>query len=323
MNDSRRFGRPEGSGHSPDVNIRPPASVIEAIADGLSLVLVYPIVVLIPLLVEASLWSGVTISPESFLQRWSDVREAAETLGFDTDIAPVLAIGLPSVLKSTDRADVFSIWSATELSPDSWQLALATIVGLALTSSMLAMIFRVPMAVIIRNERRSPSQVARAVGVAWLRLLALVALIAATIVLIASPLLVVSAFFLVAGLNVAPLVVATLIVPAIAAAIYLTFTPDAIVLSEVGPIQAAYLSFNVVRRNFWPTLGLLGSVLLISEGLSVLWRSQIDTPFGLLIGVLGNAFVGAGLALAAMRFYADRLRIWRPEFAGSDRSLDL
>ena len=41
----------------------------------------------------------------------------------------------------------------------------------------------------------------------------------------------------------------------------------------------------------------------------------METPFGLLVGVLGNAFVGAGLALAAMRFYDDRLRRWRPEMA--------
>ncbi len=322
MNDFRRSGRPVGSDRTPQVAIRPATGVIETIADGLSLVLVYPIVALIPLLVEAGLWSGITISPGALFGRWSDLRSAAETLGYETDVAPIVAVGIPSVLSSTDRAEAFSIWPATELSPDSWQLAFVTIVGLALVSSMLAMIFRVPMALIVRNERRSPRQVAWAMGIAWIRLLALVALIAATIVLIAGPLLVVSAFFLIVGFNVAPLVVAALSVPAIAALIYLTFTPDAIVLSEVGPIRAAYLSFNVVRRNFWPTLGLLGSVLLISEGLSVLWRSQIDTPIGLLIGVLGNAFVGAGLALAAMRFYDDRLRVWQPDFAGPPRLVD-
>ena len=106
-----------------------------------------------------------------------------------------------------------------------------------------------------------------------------------------------------------------MVIPATAAVIYFMFTPDAIVLTEVGPLRAAYLSFNVVRRNFWPALGLMGSFLLISEGLSVLWRSQMETPIGLLVGVLGNAFVGAGLAFAAMRFYDDRLRRWRPEMA--------
>jgi hypothetical protein len=171
------------------------------------------------------------------------------------------------------------------------------------------------MAMVIRAERRSPAQIARATAIAWLRLLGLFALVIGTIVLVASPILVGAVLFLIAGLDVMPLVGAALVIPATAAAIYLMFTPDAIVLTEVGPLRAAYLSFNVVRRNFWPALGLLGSVLLISEGLSVLWRSQMETPFGLLVGVLGNAFVGAGLALAAMRFYDDRLRQWRPEMA--------
>ncbi len=228
---------------------------------------------------------------------------------------PLAAVGVPSLLKSVSHDDVFTIWSGTKYAPKSWELAAATVIALGLASTLLGTIFRIPMAMVIRAERRSPAQIARATAIAWLRLLGLFALVIGTIVLLASPILVGGVLFLFAGLDVMPLVGAALVIPATAAAIYLMFTPDAIVLTEVGPLRAAYLSFNVVRRNFWPAIGLLGSVLLISEGLSVLWRSQMETPFGLLVGVLGNAFVGAGLALAAMRFYDDRLRQWRPEMA--------
>jgi len=289
--------------------------VIETIADGLSLVLTHPLVALMPLVIDLALWSGLSISPEALLRRWADLQSTAESLGFESNVLPLAALGVPSLLKAVSHDNVYTIWSGTNLVPESWQLAAITVGVLAFGSTLLGTMFCVPLALVIRAEYRSPGQIVRATGIAWVRLLGLIALAIGTVVLVASPILVGSALLLVAGLNVMPLVGAALVVPVAAAAVYLMFTPDAIVLTEVGPLRAAYLSFNVVRRNFWPALGLLGSVLLISEGLSVLWRSQMETPFGLLVGVLGNAFVGAGLALAAMRFYDDRLRRWLPEMA--------
>lgn len=312
MNTPRGPGRPVGSSAQRIPAPAPVLGVIETLADSLSLVLVYPMVALLPLLIDLGYWSGVTISPESLLARFSGLRDVAQTLGMGEDIAPILAASMPSLLNG-HREDVFAAWSTTELSPGSWQTALMTVVALVLASSVLAVLFRVPLALVVRHDQRSPSAFARAIGLAWVRLLGLVALMLGIAVLVASPLLVVTAFFLIVGINIAPLLVAGLSIPAIAAAVYLAFTPDAIVVSEVGPLRAIYLSFNVVRRNFWATIALLASVVLISEGLRVLWLSQVDTPIGLLIGVLGNAFVGTGLALAAMQFYSDRLRRWLPE----------
>lgn len=295
---------PQGSGVDHPTT-RPPG-VIETIADGMSLALSHPIVLLVPLLIDGGLWSGAAISPGSLLDRWNGPRRAAETLGFDGDIVRVAAIGSPSLLESVDRGDVFRAWPGIGFEPATWQSTLLALVGLGVASSVLAMAFRVPLAVVIRDETRTPREAIRSIGVAWVRFVGLIGLILGVTALVISPLLVIGAFLSVAGVDVVPLLTAVFSVPAIGAAIYLAFTPDAIVLSEVGPFRAMYLSFNVVRRNFWPTLGLLGTMLLISEGLGVLWRAQIETPIGLLIGVLGNAIVGAGLALAAMRFYSDR-----------------
>lgn len=310
-----RDQRPTRLGVQRSASAAPVAGVIETIADGLSLVLAYPLVALVPLSIDLALWSGVRISPEALWRRWSELRSTADSLGYASDVLPLAALGIPSLLKTVSHDDVFSIWSGTRLVPGSWQLAAFTVMTLALASTLLGTFFRVPLALVIRADHPTPVQVARAIGIAWVRMLGLLALVVGTIVLVVSPVLIGAAMFLVAGVNLMPFVGAALVISATAAAIYLMFTPEAIVLTEVGPLRAAYLSFNVVRRNFWPALGLLGSVLLISEGLSVLWRSQIETPFGLLVGILGNAFVGAGLALAAMRFYDDRLRQWRPDMA--------
>lgn len=291
------------------------SGVIESIADGLSLALTYPLVLLLPIGVDIVLWSGITISPAALLQRFPKLDDAADSLGYSADVLPLAALGVPSMLSGAERGQAFEPWSRMTVTPGAWQASALTIAGLVLVSTMLGTMFRVPLAMVIRSRGRSASELGAALLVAWLRLLGLFALVAASIVLFASPVLIGGAIFLAFGVNVLPLISSALIIPAIAAAIYLMFTPEAIVLTEVGPLRAAYLSFNVVRRNFWPTIGFLGSVLLITEGLSVLWRSQIGTPIGLLIGTLGNAFIGAGLGLATMRFYDDRLRRWRPELS--------
>lgn len=291
----------------------PVLGVVESIAEGLSLVLAYPLVILVPLAVDVGLWSGFSISPAALLQRFAAVGDAADALGYSNDVLPLVALGLPSLLSTVEPGRAFEPWSRTTLEPGAWQATALTIAALVLASTLLGTIFRIPLAVVIRFRERSPRQLVVATGVAWFRLLGLFAIVAASIVLIASPMLIGGAIFLAIGIDVMPLITAALVIPGIAAAVYLMFTPEAIVLTEVGPLRAAYLSFNVVRRNFWPAIGLLASVLLITEGLSVLWRSNVGTPIGLLIGMLGNAFIGAGLGLAAMRFYDDRLRRWRPD----------
>jgi len=310
MSTPRHSAQPKDSSNQANPTAQPVPSVIDTIADGLSLALTFPIVLLVPVLVDAAFWSGVSISPNPLFARWPDLRDSADTLGWGADVLPIVALGLPSLLSSVNSNDVFASSSSTVLTPGSWQLTVASIVGAALASTALTIIFRLPLALVVRKDRQSPREFAAAIGLACIRLIGVFALILGAILLIVSPLLVVSALLLVVGLNIAPFVVAVISIPAIAAAIYLTFTPDAIVLGNVGPLRAIYLSFNVVRRNFWATLSFIGSVILISEGLGVLWRAQISTPIGLLIGVLGNAFIGAGLGLAAMRFYSTRLDQW-------------
>ena len=235
----------------------PVPGVIETIADGLSLVLVYPLVALVPLAIDLALWSGLSISPEALLRRWADIQSTADSLGFESNVLPLAALGVPSLLKAVSHDDVYTIWSGTNLVPESWQLAAVTVgsriridvAGHDLSSSARSWSSGPstdhPGKLPGRRDRLVPAARPPRAGdwdgcpgrqsdsggqcsVSRCR-----------------P-------------HVMPLVGAALVVPAAAAAIYLMFTPDAIVLTEVGPLRAAYLSFNVVRRNFWPALGTPG-----------------------------------------------------------------
>jgi hypothetical protein len=93
--------------------------------------------------------------------------------------------------------------------------------------------------------------------------------------------------------------------------IYIGFYPEAIVVGGQGPLRAIYTSFNVVRRNFWGTLGFLAISLIISLGSGVIWHRLVGTTAGLIVAIVGSAYIGSGLLAARMAFFRERLRRWQ------------
>ena len=93
------------------------------------------------------------------------------------------------------------------------------------------------------------------------------------------------------------------------AGIYLFFVPEALFVSLVGPLQAVKRSVAVVRGSFWSTVGLIVLSWLLLAGLGQVWRlaaERLASPWGVGLGVLGNAYIGSGLIAAAMTFYYQR-----------------
>ncbi|MBK9943108.1 MAG: hypothetical protein IPP13_15990 [Kouleothrix sp.] len=93
--------------------------------------------------------------------------------------------------------------------------------------------------------------------------------------------------------------------------IYIGFMREAIVMSGLGPLRAIYASFNVVRRNIWATLGFLLLSLIIRLGSGVIWHSLVNSRVGVIIAIIGSAYIGSGLVAARMAFYRERLRRWQ------------
>jgi hypothetical protein len=284
--------------------------VIETIATGLSLALVYPLLALLPLLNDALVWSGLHIAPAA-LDEGSLGRDFLESMGLADDLLLVLGFFVPSLLAWIDRDRLFTSGDGLVWSLDSTWLVLLVGFGLLLAVGLAHALFKVPIAYVLRHEAMSPVHLIRSVALTWLRLIGLGALVAGVLTLLTLPVAVAGGLLYLMGVNAAPLIVLAIFLPVVVAAIFLVFASDAIAYSEIGPFRACYLSFNVVRRNFWPVLGLVGSITLISRGLPALWLSQAEHPIGLLIGVFCNALMAAGLAAASMQFYADRLGRWQ------------
>jgi hypothetical protein len=91
--------------------------------------------------------------------------------------------------------------------------------------------------------------------------------------------------------------------------IYVGFTNEAIAMQDLGPLQAIRVSVNLVRREFWSTVGFLAlSSFLIPSGSNIIWQSVAESPIGLIAAVFGSAYIGSGLAAARMAFVREHMR---------------
>lgn len=291
--------------------------VIDAIADGLSIVLGRPLLMTVPLLLDLYYWLGWKMTASAVtnpLQRWiaeQDISEKQATLDRlasigRSDLLWALSIFVPALLADVKQSDIYTVADRPVVSPAAW-LDAAVLPAITVGSLVLAMVFMVPLAGCVVARPRGFGEHLRAVALGAVRLLGVIALIIGIMLLLAAPVLVGS--IVLGAVGVDPTVLLALAFPfaVIGALLAFWFVPDAIVVSEVGPLRAVANSLTVVRHYFWQTLGLLVASFIISAGLGSIFERLASTAPGLLVGVVGNAFVGTGLAIASMGFYANRI----------------
>lgn len=164
-------------------------------------------------------------------------------------------------------------------------------------------------------ERQGWGQTLRRIGWAWLNLgLYLAALFAATFVAAFLFVIVMALLVAVAGANgVALASVAWLIFvwAVLWVGIGLSFVVSAIVLDGVNVARAAWRSFNVVGRNLTATIGLLLLSFVLTEGFARIWLLLSGNSWGVPIGMVGYAYIGAALTAATLFFYRARYQHWQ------------
>ncbi|HET8524325.1 MAG TPA: hypothetical protein VFL82_13905 [Thermomicrobiales bacterium] len=303
-----------------------PPGIIDTIADGLSVALAHPLLMLIPMLVDLYYWLGWKVVPAALTDRLAQVvrnanladaqqyLDALKEMG-GWDLTVLIALFVPSMLGGLSTNHLFQVWDRPVVRLDGWWLVCLMIAVLGVLATGIFMAYTVPLADAAMGRIRGATQIARAILIAWVRFIGLIAVIVGLGLLFGIPALLGVAIFLVIGVNLGPLVGSLAVTFGLAAAIFLYFAVDAIVVLEVGPLRAIYYSFNVVRRNFWPTVGFIAAAILISTGLPEVWQRLVDSPPGLLVAVIAHAFFAGGLAMASMIFFNDRLRQWRPDVA--------
>lgn len=301
-----------------------PLGVVEAIADGLSIVLVRPWLFLLPMLVDLWFWVGYRVTGRALVEpvrRWLIDTNTTESLDFadrirnwsNLDISWLASLLVPTLLGGADRDEMYTLGARPIWAPGNGFVVSLLIVLAVLGAALALSIFSVPLADAATGRTRSVNAKLRAMVIGWLRVLGLFAVAVGIALLMAMPLLVGWIGLMFAGVNAAPLVGFASFVGGIALYIALWFAPDSIFVNEVGPLRSIYFSIAVVRAYFWQTLGFVSASFLLTVGLGEIWTQLAVNPPGLLLGVIMNAFFATGVAIASMVFFATRIRSLKPE----------
>ena len=314
--------------------------LIDSLSAGYRLVSRRWWLILIPVLLDLFLWMGPRLAVTEVVdgvsallvapagvelgEGYADSLEQMELLlqlaAEDANLFTLLGAGLPGVpsLMATTRADMTllpvdrmvteltSVWQAL-----LWGLAIV-LAGTLLTSIYVSWVGRAVMTD-YREEERHP--VTTHTLQTWSRILLFILGLLILIIILGIPVVFLITLLMLLGQGVGILMLNLasifLLWFGVWMAIYLYFVIDAIVLNRVNVLRAVWNSINVVLRNFWPTVGLILLVNVISGGMTLILQRLAFASWSLLLGILVNAFVGSGLTAASLIFYSERFARWQ------------
>jgi hypothetical protein len=295
--------------------------VIDTISAGFRLVALKPILMLIPIVLDLFLWLGpqlsiapIVISATATLEEWSaslgqagasqanieSLRASIELLqssGLEqANLFRMLAwgssLGMPSVagaeLAQPAGASILQVSELWQLIPLELLLLAG---GLLITAAFLSL-----LGWQVRGEPLALNRLAGWTAATWLRLL---------LVLIPIGLFMLATLFM--ATVFAPLAIVFLI-GLLWLLLYICLFPQAIALAGHQPLGAVLSSVQIVRINLWPTARLLLLVLVLSNGLGLIWaRLLAHSTLGTVVAIIASAYVGTALVAALFVFYRDRL----------------
>lgn len=261
---------------------------------------------LLPLLPNAGGLGAPYEETLEMMRAWvTEVGESSNVLS----LLSMRVLGLPGV------ATTWAGDSARIVEVQSWAtlvLLMAALFVLGLLAGTLTLSLAAQEA---REDEMDLPYVLRVAGRAWGRLTRLYLVLGVTIAVLASGVSVLvtllawmSEMLAALALN---LFAFGLLGIAVYAGLVLFFMPKAIVLDDIGLVQAFWNSLNVAYRNIVPTVALILLSALIRTGLTYVWQALAVNKAGALFGIVGNAYIGLGLAMAALIYYRDRFVAWQ------------
>lgn len=289
--------------------------VIDTLALGFGAIARRAWVLIIPVALDLSLWWGPKLSLGPFLGQPLQIA----LLPADAQsryLEAVQGVNLAALLSAGVLGTPNLVPSLTSPSPLGWgvieiergEVLIGLLVLLSLTGLLLGTLYLGLIAHILRKEGSGWGKQLSRYMLTSVRILAYLALVVGAIGVLALffvPLILFASMF---SRELAGLLLAGLLVFLIWAGFYLFFALPAILVDEVGPLRAMWSSFLVVRYHFGSSLLFVGLALLIARGLFEVWRALATTPWGIALGILGNAYIGSGLIAASLIFYRDRLQ---------------
>lgn len=235
-----------------------------------------------------------------------------ETLGITLNISSLITFQAPEASFLSRPLPVIEVRSASVF---LGLCILLSLVGMLIGCSYLGLIAQE-----VRDNQVNAAYVLRRVWIWWARVALIAFLFIMGLWMLGIPLLVIVALVSLLSKDLAQLIGNFVFISSIWVGIwlyiYLFFFVNALILNDIGILRAIWNSFSVVRRNFWSTIGLMLLIGLIGAGFSIIWRRLSISSWGTLLAIVGNAYIGSGLAATSLTFYRDKYMAWQKELAG-------
>jgi hypothetical protein len=309
--------------------------IVETLSTGFSTVTRRLWLIAIPAVLDLCYWLGPRLSiaplvrrvstlftipagsPPEYAQGFKDLATLIEQASSSYNLLRTLSstiLGIPSIAIA-DGSNILVVGTPVVIEIQSYYVLAALVVLLGLAGVFIGCVYLKLIAQQVQDERFNVRYLLRRIWVYWFRisLIAVMGVVIATVA--ALPLSLVLALTAILSQNVASLLIGLFWAILLWVGLYFFFVPKAILLSDAGVWESLWLSFRLVRFNFWPTIGLLILTYVISAGFSLIWDSLPGTFLLDVASVLGNAYIGTGLITAAFFFYRDRYvaRLQSPE----------
>lgn len=302
----------------------PLPGVIDTIGLGYASLALRPLIVLPPILLDLYLWLGLRVTARPLtLEVASWIRNEGDDGGaiaediqrFErSNVLEFLSLRLPTFRMPTLVPNLTSsrldqIGGTIDVGSLPWWLVIlvaimALLVGLVFGAGWLIAVACVVAGIGSLRDAISPR-------VALTRALAMTGWLAVLIgmfLLVSSPFIAGAIAGIMSGYDGIGLFFFVLLFPAAWGYLFFYFSIQAIVVDRIGPLGALRASYKVVRSYFWQSMGFIALSLTITTGIPFALRVFTTNAVGLLLAIIGNAFIASGMIAAAMLFYRDRAR---------------
>jgi len=323
--------------------------VIDTLSAGFALINRRPWLMVIPVILDVLLWLGPVVSVAPLVDRlpdaWYDAATSLSNQGLESSVSreelgqardeirsyteqlgqvnllSLLALQMPSLM--TGSAVSSPLGAGVQLSMDSLALVLLVVAALSFGSLLIASLFLAGIGIYVRGDAFRLRLYLRRSLINWGRLILLYVIVLIALAVLGMPVAMIAILASALSKTFGGLILGLLLAAMLWAALYLFYSLAAMFVGDVNPVLALWHSFNIVRYNLGPAMGLAVLVVIIGQGIGIALRFVLGNPLLVSAAIIGNAYVGAGLAAAAMIFYRERYAIWQKKVRSGKQVVEM
>ena len=296
--------------------------VIDTIGTAYAMLNRQPYLVTMLVMLDLVYWLGPRLSPVAFTARvtqWlgqagpdTQAQSLVQDFGAQFDnLLLLLSVSIPTLVFAlgVDRMPQLSALSWSVELP--WWLVPPLALTLAALGVLVGMGYLTMLGRLVRGQPAAITGLPRVALRNGLTMIGVYLVLLGLFVLILMPAIITSVLSVIIGIDALILPIVSLFLFALSLWAFLLtfFVEEAIVLSQAGPLRALYLSYHLLRSQFWPAVRFIVVVMIIQTGAPIALSLFTATPWGVPFALVSYAYLITGLALASMIFYRDRVSL--------------